>query len=587
MSALLAVGSPALATFSLVITMFNRGRVAKDYERLGQLSQGPVITKIYHKLITRLNDACYILQESQQTAMRAWEGNGWLSSLILLEGNQDWWDHLKRNLSNTRRGVTISLIAQILFAAIAWFFTVVAAFDNLGDTTVALSISSSSIWLWMIPVIIGWVAVGTQFRGHTIQDALLDPSARCLRAQNAVQYPQTHPPPPVAGFQDGIRTASGILVTRSRAMTVQEPTEEYPKVPDTTPHPADFKLQVTSPTSNASSQREPTAIPTILQASDSTTTDSTPEFASASGDPREDQVGDEEGESLTLLHSESAVVESDRLWGASFTGHEAKEGPIYNYARVFTFLQFSQTVISGFERALKNIQDGRSPRGPWRRHDQHGRVDIHHNLAGSRAQISAFSGYCGGTQSYIAWSQVPGRIWRDMLVAASAAVFVQWSTTGASILVEILTPVNGLGCRSGTYLIYGCLATLSWLLLLTASLISHELMLRKQAALDRRENYRPGKVLPKLFVVCESSGSFIAGCNAIWLLLSSVFELCGVFDNCWCESNYFSLRQEGWVLLFKGASQLAPDAQRVWVGGIAFVAVSCALACTFIWLGCK
>lgn len=151
LSCLLAIGSPAFVTYGLLLTMFNRLRIAKDFQTL---------IKIDDALGDRgfgtewLGWARYILQESQQTTMRAFDGRDhWLTHLISLRSNKGWWEAVHDRLEGTRRGVTVSLVLQIGFAVVAWLFTVIAAFDQIGDVTTGLSISSSSIWFWMVPVV--------------------------------------------------------------------------------------------------------------------------------------------------------------------------------------------------------------------------------------------------------------------------------------------------------------------------------------------------------------------------------------------------------------------------------------------------
>lgn len=163
MSFLLAVGSPALITYSVVLTILNRYRISKPFAPLISIAkESSKIPKQYPQLIHRLRDARYIVQESQQVPMRLLEGSGWLSSLVVLPENQRWWEATKGHLESTRRRVTLSLKAQIAFAAISWLFSVISAFSLLGDIDTGESIASGSIWLWMIPVISGWVAVGTK-----------------------------------------------------------------------------------------------------------------------------------------------------------------------------------------------------------------------------------------------------------------------------------------------------------------------------------------------------------------------------------------------------------------------------------------
>jgi hypothetical protein len=67
-----------------------------------------------------------------------------------------------------------------------------------------------------------------------------------------------------------------------------------------------------------------------------------------------------------------------------------------------------------------------------------------------------------------------------ILLGAFAAVVVQWGTTGAAIIIAYLTTVAGLGCRSGSYIIYGFLGTISWLSLVLAMIFSHLAVLQHQ-----------------------------------------------------------------------------------------------------------
>lgn len=152
MSMLLAVGSPALITYGLTITLLARFRIATQFYTLRKRSKRSPLGSWFTE---RLRAAEFLLLESQQSPMRAFNRDGCLSSLIVLHQNFEWWEQTKDHLRDTRRGVTASLVVQILFAVISWLLTVIAAFSDLGNTQTGLSISTSSIWFWMIPVIIG------------------------------------------------------------------------------------------------------------------------------------------------------------------------------------------------------------------------------------------------------------------------------------------------------------------------------------------------------------------------------------------------------------------------------------------------
>ena len=147
----LAVGSPALVTYSLVITILNRYWVRKRFNGLISKARGLSVRQKFSELESRVRTSQYLLQEAQQVPLRASQQQGWFSSLIVIPDNFDWWAHLERSLRNTRRGVTASLVAQMLFAAIAYLFTVMSSFDTeLGDPSTALQIASGSLWIWLV-----------------------------------------------------------------------------------------------------------------------------------------------------------------------------------------------------------------------------------------------------------------------------------------------------------------------------------------------------------------------------------------------------------------------------------------------------
>ena len=145
----LAVGSPALITYSLMLTIRNRYWVRQDFRDLRRnLADVKAKTPGFKK---RLDDIQYVLDEAQQVPLRISQDRGWFSSLIVAPQNDDWWDAMQSKLEDTRRGVTLSLATQMIVAVLAWIFTIAAAFiSDLGDQSTALQISAGNIWVWMV-----------------------------------------------------------------------------------------------------------------------------------------------------------------------------------------------------------------------------------------------------------------------------------------------------------------------------------------------------------------------------------------------------------------------------------------------------
>ena len=98
-------------------------------------------------------------------------------------------------------------------------------------------------------------------------------------------------------------------------------------------------------------------------------------------------------------------------------GDESREGPIFNFWRVFTWWQAARTIADAFDAYLDAIEEGREP-------DQSSASDVARAcnlLAHDHSSIEA----------YPAWSDVPTSLWKRLIVAGLAAIWVQWGTTGA------------------------------------------------------------------------------------------------------------------------------------------------------------
>ena len=151
MSGLLAIGSPALITYSLTVTILNRSSAYRRFEKLRSDVFESNAHKRYPGLAKTIKEARYLIQEMQQIPIRVCQDNGWLSSLVVLPDNFSWWHRVRIDLQKARRGVTASLFAQIAAAIIAWLLTVLSTFTaDLGDVDAALQLSSGSVWLWMV-----------------------------------------------------------------------------------------------------------------------------------------------------------------------------------------------------------------------------------------------------------------------------------------------------------------------------------------------------------------------------------------------------------------------------------------------------
>jgi hypothetical protein len=159
-------------------------------------------------------------------------------------------------------------------------------------------------------------------------------------------------------------------------------------------------------------------------------------------------------------------------------------------------------------------------------------------------------------------------------------------------MMAYLTPTIGLGCRSGAYLLYGSVATFSWILLIVSSLFSHAVMIRYQrlfedAYNDTKSPPLGNQILGGLAVVTRKVGKTLAAFNAIFLFTSCIFEYTGFYSRCWCKANALSMHSMGYTVMFLTADDLAAYSQKYWAAGIVFLIVVTCSPWLCFWLSCK
>lgn len=141
------------------------------------------------------------------------------------------------------------------------------------------------------------------------------------------------------------------------------------------------------------------------------------------------------------------------------------------------------------------------------------------------------------------------------------------------------TPVIGLGCQSGSYLISGLCSTVSWLLLTASAYLSHRYSLRLEA------HRRPSPYLGPTAVPLRLLGKTLAAANAVFIVANSFLQFTGLFDNCWCDACIPTLgKARGWVILFASDVQIAAAGKAAWVGGVSLGMVVVALVTIWIFI---
>ena len=216
-----------------------------------------------------------------------------------------------------------------------------------------------------------------------------------------------------------------------------------------------------------------------------------------------------------------------------FIGDRAQPGPIFNYARVFIWTQRSERFMN---RYRPHIPPGHPPQNHFR-----------------------------------------SASFKHIIYSFCLALALQWSVSSASIVLSYLTPTVGLSCRSGGYLIYTVTSTVILFLLVVCSFLSDLSVLKTQRHLVRIYGW--------IAVALRTLAKTMAVLNAVWICLHCIFEFTNYYENCWCNTNYAVLRQNGyWIWLSDAQLRELWDIREIWSGctALAIIVPSLFILCFLV-----
>ncbi|KAG2151540.1 hypothetical protein DEU56DRAFT_778456 [Suillus clintonianus] len=142
MSAVLTVGSPALAGYSLFITLLNSRWIKRRFDSSVDYPNSRF--------------ALSILSSLQQVPLRLHPDPVRLPSLIVLPENDSWWKCLAEFVDYTHTW-SIASATSIAWVIIAYILTVANSLSNVYADVQSNGEATGSMWLWLIPVVVGWL----------------------------------------------------------------------------------------------------------------------------------------------------------------------------------------------------------------------------------------------------------------------------------------------------------------------------------------------------------------------------------------------------------------------------------------------
>ncbi|TFK68411.1 hypothetical protein BDN72DRAFT_841793 [Pluteus cervinus] len=229
-------------------------------------------------------------------------------------------------------------------------------------------------------------------------------------------------------------------------------------------------------------------------------------------------------------------------WQSSLRRDEYRGTPMFNYARVLPWTLNILKVSEAFRRVESRPKQ------------QPGMSDI--------------------------WDS--GVLWRITLSSFFALV-LQWGTTGAALVVVMLTPTIGLGCRSACFLIYGGLSSVIWFFMMVSTFLTFGATRMYESQLRPTRSQQFSRFLLKWSAILLRRFCKLAAIvNALWIIVFCFFQFTGFFNRCWCNSNVLKWGADKAYIVIQYTTQDWTAMTHAWIGGVGLGVGSAAIFAGFI-----
>ena len=504
----MAIGSPALAGYSLAITRLNSRWLARQFSYLNFSNKEHIPSAV-----AALQHIPFNIDASGSL----------LPSLIVLPKNDQYWKILGEAAKRTRQW-SIPVAMNIVWVLVAFFLTIVDSFvdfDHFITVPGDAGYSIAAVWTYLLPLVLGWLHVGSQPEVNHLRDALNQAHWIAYMATNAE---------PVLVTQVTRHTARAIgpSVEHIDHVNADEkkttPIFNYSRMFIWSQH-AEHILRLYEHAANKADRRI-----TVQRGGEWRSNEDGTILAA-------NRVGNEAEVVQYCMEEDETPFDPNSTppqFQPSFDPYSAFPPSPEPSAMAF----LTAGVCANAGAYVHRRQPSRSSK---------------FDEEASPAEVRE------GPEKPIFATEVFHRV----AFATFLALGLQWCTTGAAILIHLNTPPKGIGCRATTFTVYGATATAAFLLLLFSSILAH--LARRQSVREKRSGFKTFIGYTAMFT--RWLGKFIAILNGFGILISCIMQFAGVYDNCFCSSTIFGGDPNG-VVWFVEEDIRGSAVYKYWIGGI-------------------
>ena len=438
MALLLAVGSPSLLIYSLAVTILQARWTNQVFRQIVE-DPGPLRRNSY---INAIKAARAILMELQHVPISVCNGTRReIAQLVARPENWTWWCGLRQDILKTKREWTYSLYAQVGWVCVSQLLAIISFFTSLStdwSTSIGIGLAINCLWLWMIPVVLGWVYVGTQTSAGSVKVALTEATV-----------PVLGPYRNKAGECFGIRDRTsfdGSDTSTHHYSAVNDDQEEESPSKDSTLRPQellpDENVTETASTSLQAKTSSKSAGYRITVTTQPESPAETPDESSTGQSGDTNMRPWSQDSQLSTITTLRPIEHDDEYFrflpktflGFSIAGDELEPGPIFNYARPWTHANAVKHISDAFE-TLTERQKLEQPVAKGRTWDSDP-DNWKENLQGSPEEYSKYINPKGKDDlDFSIHAPASANLNFNCVIAAFVAVFLQWGTTGAAMVI--------------------------------------------------------------------------------------------------------------------------------------------------------
>ena len=495
-SVLLTIGSPTLAAYSLALTVLNSRWLTKRFERL---------------TYPNARNAVRILSSLQQSPIKVVKEGGLLASLIVLPDNDKWWTELAKSIDYSHTW-SISAATSIAWVIIAYNFTIISSFAAgiLNSTVHSNGQGVGSVWLWLLPIVIGWLQISPNCDSARLRDAV--ESANSELAHVATKDGEIVP------IKESQARAIELTLKKVDALRRDEPLE------------LDFAVDL---------GRDERCISPVFN------------YARF----------------LPWVQAVEHVSEAFQAASDHFYSHHSVDENV-PWDQVDMNHKPSNRNRKGTKTEVENYcipwQPGDSTR--WqavdRPHGHWGRNTVSRMILASALALMLQWGTAGAALIQAWFTPTRGENFTVLSPLSCSLITVTGlgCRSASYLLYAFLSTIVWMLLVTSSVLTHYAR---------TPQAIHKEKAIPEGEAIHGGQaiHHWPTKAAARTSIIVRRLGKLIAAINAVWLVVACLFQFANVFDNCYCNSSVFSLGRHAYTVITLLPGDIA-GIQSAWIGSI-------------------